>query len=442
MMTHVPAHDDAALNRSQALVAHAPSSSPTGHETVIDRGALFLVIILVPTIPFSAFRIPTHSFLLPYSALAVGMFAYWCLISFKTPRTSSRTARYSAIVLMLFGAWATLSLIWSQNPQLSHLLSLMFYLASTAAIVACSRISPRTLHKASTLLLTLMTLLVIYALYLVAAGKTPWFEFAPQSATQLGTRNSDAFMIATIFPMAFVRAIMTGTSKRVRLLAVLAGAVGIAAILLSLSRSSTVGIVIAALVTAAIGASLIPVRLRSVVVAVLLSLAALFILHSYFGSQELSVARFQTIDESSRLPLADMAYEAGLGHLGNGLGYFEFSLLNPYGEDAHDAYLNLFAELGLPGLFLFCLLFALPLYRYLTLARQLRRRVQTLETRTLYLQGLGLLVTLALMATTDTFYKSIYFWIIYQLAIIHLSCAETEAASRHSVAGGYLDETF
>jgi O-antigen ligase len=404
-----------------------PASHPplAGGESAVDRLILFLIVLLIPTIPFSAFRIPTKSFLLPFSALAFFMLAYWGIISFKTPFLSSRTARRSAIIVMSFGAWATLSLIWSQTPQLSRLLALMFYILSTATIIAFNRITGRTLHRASTILLTVMTLLIIYGLYLLAARKAPWFEFTQQDSTQIGTRNADAFMVAAILPLAFVRALISGTSKVRQIFAALAGALAVAAILLSLSRSSTVGIAIVAAIIVLVGKDLIPVRPRTIIVVSLLSIGAVFILHNYFGSEELSFSRFQAVDQSSRIPLARTAYATGMEHPLIGVGYFEFPSLNPYGEDAHDAYLNLFAELGLPGLLLFTLLLAVPLFRYLTLARQLRKYRLDVETRTLFLQGLGLLVTVALLAFTDTFYKSIFFWIIYNLAIMHLSWIES-----------------
>jgi O-antigen ligase len=415
-------------------VVPASGQRPAGAESAVDRLILFLIVLLIPTIPFDAFRIPTNSFLLPYAALAVAMLAYWGLISFKTPFLPSRTSRRSAIIVMLFGAWATLSLVWSQAPQLSHLLALMFYLTSSAAIISFNRITGSTLHKASTLLLILMTLMVIYGLYMLATGKSDWFQFAqPQpDSVQLGTRNSDAFMVATVFPLALVRALVSGVSKRVRLFAAVAGALSIAAVLLSLSRSSTVGIAVAAVITVFVGRHLIPVRPRTILATGLLLVAAFFVLHNYFGDQELSFARFQTVDQSSRIPLARTAYDLGMDHPLTGVGYFEFPSLNPYGEDAHDAYLNLFAELGLPGLLLFTLFLIVPLYRFLVLARRFRGLRLDVMTRTLYLQGLGMLVTVALLAATDTFYKSIYFWIIYVFAVMHLGWLECKIMPRDS----------
>ncbi len=415
--------------RSDRAPTYSPSDPASGrksenYESVIDRALLFLVIILVPTIPFSQFRVPTHSFLLPYVAAALAMLAYWALISFKSPVTPSRTSKRCAAIIMLFGAWAMLSLSWSQPPQFAHLISLMFYVLAAAVIAARTRVSGTTLQRSSTLLMVLLTILTIYGLYLLASHQTYWFQFTSANSTQIGTRNADAFMIATAFPLALARATTSGASKRIRLMAASCGALYIAAIMLSLSRSSTVGIAIAGIVIITVGRDLIPVRARTLVALAIPALVAIFILHSYFGGQELSLTRLQTVDQSSRIPLAQMAYHVGMAHPLGGVGYYGFPAVNAWDEDAHDAYLNLFAELGIPGLLVFILLFAVPLYRYLTLARQLRDNYLEVQARVLYLQGFGMLLTLALLSLTDTFYKSIYFWIIYILSVMHLAWLE------------------
>ncbi len=129
--------------------------------------------------------------------------------------------------------------------------------------------------------------------------------------------------------------------------------------------------------------------------------------------------------ESSCVPLARLALDAGLTHPITGVGYSEFSTLNAYGEDAHDAYLNLYAELGFPGVALFVLMLCNPIVQYVRLARLpgfgpwLPAKI-----RVLYLQGLGMVLALAVLAATDTFYKSVYFWIVYMFSVMHLSTVQ------------------
>jgi O-antigen ligase len=315
---------------------------------------------------------------------------------------------------------------WSQQPQISRAGSLVFYVGAVALTLIFQRRSWETLYRASSLLLVLMTVLTLFGLYLFASGRDHWFQFTSETATAIGTRNADAFMVATIFPLALSRTIVSGGRLSFRVLAGGAGAVCVAAVLLSLSRSSTAGILMATLVILGFGSRLIPVRPRTIVIVAVLSVVTYFLLKTYFATSELSFTRFSTLNQSSRIPLAQTALDTGLTHPFTGVGYFEFTSLNSFGEDAHDAYLNLFAELGIPGVALFLLMLGAPLISYMRLVR-LPQWGPWLPTRirVLYLQGFGMLLTLTLLAATDTFYKSIYFWIVYMLSIMHLASART-----------------
>lgn len=412
-----------AYNRREPVSAPKTLAiQPTSHDTPIDRGLMYLMVALVPTIPFAQFRLPTGTYYLPFVAAPVAGLAYWGVVSYRRSTPPFPLARQAAFLASILCAWAVLSLIWSEQSQTSRVGSLAFYLVATAVIPIFHNISSQTLYRSTTLLLALMVLLVLYGLYLFAVGQDHWFQFTSETASIVGTRNSDAFMVATIFPLALSRAIVSGLRASARLAAGACGALCTAAVLLSLSRSSTVGLIAAALVTVTAGARLIPVRLRTILIFALLSIGTLLLLKIYFADNELSLTRFGTIDQSSRIPLAQTALDTGLAHPLTGVGYFEFSSLNPYGEDAHDAYLNLFAELGFPGLALFITMLGAPLVWYARMTRlpQWGSSMPT-KIRILYLQGFGMLVTLALLSATDTFYKSIYFWIVYMMSIMHLS---------------------
>ena len=408
----------------------APSAivSPSDHDALIDRGLIFFIVVLVPSIPFTAFRLPTGTYFLPFIAIPVAALGYWSLITFKFALPPPRAVRQVTLIIITLFAWVVLSMIWSQTPQVSRVGSLAFYIGAVTFTLIFQRTSSDTLFRASSLLLTLMTLLTLYGLYLFASGQDHWFQFTSETASAVGTRNADAFMVATAFPLALSRTIVSGIRLPAKVLAGGAGAVCVAAVLLSLSRSATVGLVLATLIILGFGSRLIPVRPRTIAIVAVLSIVTFLLLKTYFSTSELSFTRFGTLNQSSRIPLAQTAFDTGRAHPFTGVGYFEFTTLNSYGEDAHDAYLNLFAELGIPGVTLFALMLLAPLISYVRLAR-LPHWGSWLpaKTRILYIQGFGMLLTLTLLAATDTFYKSIYFWIVYMLSIMHLASAQIDA---------------
>jgi O-antigen ligase len=406
-------------------------------ESVIGRALTLLMAVMVPTIPFPAFRLSAGAFYIPYAAVPVALLAGWSLMSRPAHPGCSPASRGCALLLLALGGWCTLTVLAQPQPQPSHVLSLLFYLLATAAIAGTGTSSARTLYQASAALLGLVAIMVLYGLCQLAAGHSYWFEFLHHSPADLGTRNSDAFMVATLFPLALARAIVPGTRIWSRLAALGTGAAFAAAVLLSLSRSSTVGMAAAALVTLVACRRLILVRLRTAVVVAVLCLSSYLLLHGYFTHQELSLTRMSTVSESTRIPLADAAVRQGLAHPFTGIGYFGFASANPWHEDAHDAYLNLFAETGLPGVALFACLFAMPALAYLRLMEGTLWQRAGPQTRVLCLQGLGMLLSLAILSWTDTFYKSLYFWVAYILAIMHLGVLEAAAwHDRHVGAPG------
>jgi O-antigen ligase len=391
----------------------------------IGRALLLLLAAMIPTVPFPSFRITLGSFFFPYAAAPMALLAYWSALRPTHSRAISQTAKRCSLTALAFGGWATLSVMVSGYPQLSRIASLLFYVAACSIILGLGSTDDRMLYQASTLLASLLTAAVLYGLYQLAEHQTYWFEFA---ANETGTRNFDAFLIATVFPVAFARAIVSGIPVPVRMLAAAVAAVFVAAILLSLSRSSTAGLAAAALLTLIAGYRIAPMRLRTLVVLGALSVTALLVLQGYFQGHELSLARFSMLTESRRLPLAQSALHTGLQRPFTGIGYFNFTNSNLWGEDAHDAYLNLFAETGIIGMCLFAALFAIPLAGYIRVLRRLPLRGAAPQIRVLYLQGLGMLVSIALLAATDTFYKSIYFWIAYCFAIMPLAWLDTSRA--------------
>lgn len=400
-------------------------SSPD-HGAPIDRGLIFLIVVLVPSIPFTNFRLPAGTYFLPIVAIPVAALGYWSLITFKSAPPLPPVVRQASLIMITLLAWTLLSLVWSQTPQASRVGSLAFYICAVTCTLIFQRTSKDTLFRASSLLLALMTLLILYGLYLFASGQDHWFQFTSET-TSIGTRNADAFMVATVFPIALSRILVSGVRFPAKVLAGGAGVVCITAVLLSLSRSATVGLVLVALITLGFGSRLIPVKPRTIMIVAILSIVTFFLLKTYFATSELSFTRFSTLNQSSRIPLAQSALNTGLAHPLTGVGYSEFTTLNSFGEDAHDAYLNLFAELGIPGVSLFALMLVVPLIAYVRLARlPYWRSLLPAKTRVLHLQGFGMLLTLTLLAVTDTFYKSIYFWIVYMLSVMHLASAQVD----------------
>lgn len=389
------------------------------------RGLFLLLAALVPTTPFPAFRLLSGAFFIPFAAAPLAAFAFWSLICRRQVADSSRTPQRCALLILALGAWSIITGLGAGHPQPSHIVSLLFYAVTSSVILAAGWVPWRTFRHASTILLVLMTPIVLAGLYQLAMGHAHWFEFIRHTSSGLGTRNSDAFMVATLFPLAFARAAVTGVRPLVRFAA---GAVGVtfaAAVLLSLSRSSTVGMAVVTLGMLAAGRRLVPVRPRILLSLTALVLGTFLLLHGYYAHQELSLGRLGTVSESTRIPLAQAAAHDGLTHPLTGIGYFGFGESNPWGEDAHDGYLNFFAETGLVGLGLFACLFAVPLTAYLRALRQRGWQRAQPQVRVLCLQGFGMLLSLALLAATDTFYKSIYFWIAYIFAVLHLRLIES-----------------
>lgn len=406
------------------LTITAPSRPAVGRESsrqvraVVDPVEVILLVLLAASIPtLHLLRRDIGRFTVSLPAVILALYALWAVVAFPG-RSVHPAARVSALAIVALMGWSAASLIWSPFPQAGGV-AVFWFSSGCAALLFTCRIRPRNLTAATGVLAAIVFALVVYGLYGVANGRLPWFQFASSYVTALGTRNTDAFLIATVLPIPLARLIV-GRSWPHKLIAGGVAAADVVAVVLSLSRGQLIALGAGGLAMLVVGvAARVGRRTVALLVAAVGALVAGgYLLQSGFAGHETAVSRFQLTASSQRIPLAGQAVRDGLAHPLTGLGFDNFRLLNALGEDAHDAYLNTFADLGLLGMLLLLVVLLAPLAGY---ARVLRsHQLSAIRKRILVLQGLGMLVTLIVSGVFETYYKTLDFWLIYLLVMLQL----------------------
>jgi O-antigen ligase len=240
-----------------------------------------------------------------------------------------------------------------------------------------------------------------------------------RAAGPLAGADDFAFLLAAVLPLALWRAATATTALR-RLVALAAATVIAAAIASTLSRGAAVGLLVAALwLVAARRVPLGSVRTLAVLVGVALVAVGAWGT-GLIGSTGPTRTAVEAANSASRLhywqiAVAEFRYSPVLGvGPGDYETYFPafgppYDLLRGI-QTTHNTYLNILAELGLPGLLLFLGFVALA-WRELNSPQSMAGRTRPLQTAI----GAGLVaVVVASSVLTEQFYPPI--WLLAALA--------------------------
>jgi O-antigen ligase len=310
-----------------------------------------------------------------------------------------------------------MSLFWSEYQNWSFLLELTFYILFVVFIITFCKLRKPAIVSIGQLLFYVIFFIVAVGFFRLLTGRSPWFEFTNHYETEIGTRNSDIFMVVTALPVALSFVLLMYRKRLKKLIAILITCLYMTALLLSLSRGQIITSILVLAILSFVYSLLTNVNYRlsfSAMVMVFLLIVTCWLLFTHYFSDEYHVFkhRFNTIGQSERIAIASFALEVAKEHPLTGIGLENLKFIMPQRLDAHNAYLNILAELGIVGLTLFCLILFYPVYGYSKIFRDIKFSTDTIS-KGIYIQGFGFIIALIISSLFDTFYNYIYFWIIY-----------------------------
>ncbi|MCD6386270.1 O-antigen ligase family protein [Candidatus Sumerlaeota bacterium] len=267
------------------------------------------------------------------------------------------------------------------------------------------------------------------------AGITYSFSLLPTDRA-IGTRNSDVFFASSglcfAIPLIFYSK-YTNISPRykwiINLMAILYVSLLPLAVISSFSRSfSVVSFLCIAFIF------LVYLRLEGKFIhrRMIVILALVFIFYEslheaiQLGSFNILMSRFRQLEESERINLAIEAFKLGIQNPLFGIGLDNYSMVTnlftlgshlPYAH-CHNSYLNLFAEMGVPGITIYSLFIFLPLYAYSKLLGQMRRALPGYKL--IYLSGYSVQLFICLVSFTSAYYNYWYFWLLAAISVLFL----------------------
>jgi teichuronic acid biosynthesis protein TuaE len=341
---------------------------------------------------------------------------------------------YLSLILFGFLIWSFISLLWSDYSNWSFLLELAFYILFAIFIINFCKLNRITAHKIHELLLIVVFMMVLYGLYRYLTGASPWFEFTDHYETELGTRNSDIFIVVTALPVVFSGLLIFYKGTLKRLLVFIAASSYVLAILLSLSRGQIVTSVLILGALSGLYVILMRVKYTTLITTITLGLLLtagiwLCFAHFFADTHDILINRFDKVSDDERIEIASFALSVAKEHPFTGIGLDNLQYIMPQMVDAHNAYLNVLSELGIVGFVLFCLILLYPAYRYVKLYKKIKT-YPDIDVRGMYIQGFGFLIALIISSVFNTFYSFIYFWIIYVISCCDLIYLDSAASSR------------
>lgn len=383
----------------------------------VDSWLLYGLALTIPTLPFARAELRGYLVSWPFVVILIYSAARFTLIFIRKERVHPRAPLQIALPLLIL--WAAISSSLSGSFDFRFMIEFSFYLATVVVVASICKPQERTLTRAGAILLIVIGSLVAVSLVRILRGDLVWFEFVLYSARTFGTRNSDAFMIATTMPLALAT-LLYSSSRLERTLTLLLCGLLTTALVLSLSRGQSLSM---ALTTAAVLACALRVRrsprspaFKSIVLTGVLLCALLGLwwsLNTYFSDTfGLMTTRFAVLKDSDRPELLSSAAHVAADHLIFGVGLNNFPRYSELGMHSHNAYLNMLAELGLPGLILFTVVMFLPLVELRRLFPSISNTASRRQA-TLYVQAVGIASALVASSVFHVFYNYILFWIMY-----------------------------
>lgn len=387
----------------------------------------FVILVLsVFSIPFlrleMSFLGARYSLSLP--VILTTIYLYLKFIQIITLNRKPFFQVYLSFFLLSFLVWAMISISWSEYRNWSFLFELAFYVLFSVFLINFCELGKPAVRKINQLLFYVVFLMLIVGFFRYSTGLSPWFEFTNHYETELGTRNSDIFMVVTVLPVAFSLLLVLPQKRLKKIIVFLITCSYITAILLSLSRGQLITSILILAVLSFVYILLMRVNYKTVFSTITLTfllIAGCWLLFSnYFtDTYELFIQRFYTVNDSERILIARYALDVAKEHPFIGIGLENLKFIMPQMVDAHNAYLNVLTELGIIGLSLFSLVLLYPAYGYIKLFRRIKSSPDNTD-KGIYIQGFGLLVALIISSMFNTFYNFIYFWIIYVISCCDL----------------------
>ena len=389
---------------------------------------LYILILILSVISIPFFRIELNlaggRFFLSLPVIFTLFYVYIKIIEILAVDKKPLFQMYLSFFLLGLLIWAFISLSWSEYSNWSSLLELTFYILFAVFIINFCKLNQTAVLKIHELLFIVVFMMVLFGLYRYLAGESPWFEFTNHYETELGTRNSDVFIVVTVLPVVFSNLLIFYKGILKRLLVFIIASFYILAILLSLSRGQIITSILILGVLSILYITLMRVKYSTLISTVSLALLLtagswLFFTHFFANTHELLMNRFDRVSDDERIQIASFALSVAKEHPFKGIGLDNLQYIMPQMVDAHNAYLNILTELGIVGFILFCLILFYPAYRYVKLYRRIKSSPDY-KVKGIYIQGFGFIAALIISSVFNTFYSFIYFWIIYVISCCDL----------------------
>lgn len=391
-----------------------------------DFDSFFLVVLIatVPFIPFSPFRIKLANFSLSLPIIIMSFYIYLKTIVLIKNGLKTKIKLLFSFLLLSFLVLGILSTVWSKYENWNFIIELTFYIFTVLFFINFCEVKSATFFKLNNLLAYTTFFIILIGFLRLAKGQSIWFEFEDHFKTGLGTRNSDIFMVVAALPTTFsLLFLQRNFFHRIKAIFVILSFV--IAIFLSLSRGQLIVSLFMLFVMPLIYALLTKANLKAVfkfmIVALVITTIWLIVFNNFLqGNYQLLIKRFYNVAESERFELAKYAWSTVKAHPFTGVGLGNFKFFSPEGVHAHNAFLNIFAELGLLGFVLFSFILFQPAFGYLKLYKRVKY-FSAYSDKILYVHGFSTIIILITSSFFQTFYNFIFFWIIYMLSYLELS---------------------
>jgi O-antigen ligase len=407
------------------------STATDGYSNRLDEYFVLALILTIPTIPF--FRYSMGGFEIPLVAPITVVYAILRFVTVLFDRDSIDLKTTVSGVLLLFLIWSMVSLLWcsSLDPAVRRLIARFSQICFVLLVINCCNLDLLSLHRLTIAFVIMAMIPALVGYHGFFTEEEPLhYQFSYEYPRQLGDRNSDTFFILTALPLAL--AMFLGRSFRTvwRMVGLATFILMAGAIFFSLSRANllVMTVIVSVLILGDLAVRRVPlgsiVKMASVCLCFFLlsTVVPTDIFNRTVGELE---KRFEEVQTDRRWDLLFASWELAARHPLRGVGLNNFSEQfrttdtgryeaqeEDYEPNPHNSFLGTWAELGLPGLFVFSMVVFWPLAYLARLTRRVIRSRDSVAI-SLFLGSVGLSLVLVQGILAYHFADIFYFWVAY-----------------------------
>lgn len=359
-----------------------------------------------------------------------------------TPTALIRAQSSSPAPALTRSLWLTLGLVTVaviggtfQGAAISQIASFVLPALAVHLIAHQTTLKPQSMLVLLKLLAGSILVACAWGLFKWQSGEYPWFQFSDHYLSGSGTRNNDALLLALAIAIGTAHTVARRSAGHTLGWSAAVGVL-VLALIGSLSRGQSLAAACAVAVVVTLG---LPLKrsgsglARAAALALAIASVLTFAWSRVVASQLEIIERFEGAGSSERVSLGGDAFQYGLSNPLLGVGWDRYTGLSTSGQDAHNTFLDLFANTGVVGVALMAGLLGSAIAAVATMRRQLRTRDLGTTNALLSLCVTGLITTFVVSALFQTYYKGVEFWATYLLILLCIQCTHSSLHERGHV---------